>query len=1016
MKKRILSALMMICMMLMLFPTLAEASTIPSSELGKNVTLSLETPDVAKIGETGYKSLAEAINAAASEDTITLLADVTASDIIVIDKAITIDGNGHKLTSSATRAINVSGANGVTIKNLTINAAGERAINVIQGATNVTIENVTAIAANYTVNVAGSAANAVININKSALTGLCTVNVAGAGANVTVVNSTINCVDNNTTEGESYAALALNKDATNGKITATGCTINVAEGSDSVPTRNAAEGGVVSVDGSTEGVLTLKAVITYEGSPYYHGFATLADAVEFATAGDTITLIADVTASDIIVVDKAITINGNGHKLTSSATRAINVSGANGVTIKNLTINAAGERAINVIQGATNVTIENVTAIAANYTVNVAGSAANAVININKSALTGLCTVNVAGAGANVTVVNSTINCVDNNTTEGESYAALALNKDATNGKITATGCTINVAEGSDSVPTRNAAEGGVVSVDGSTEGVLTLKAVITYEGSPYYHGFATLADAVEFAKTGDTVTLIADVTIDELVVPSGKTIELDLNGYTVTGYIASGSFSNDISALVAPTSHVVVKEGVYEVHVIKAVSGSAASCTTTGIKDHFKCETCGKTYSDAAGKTELTAEQTVIGSTGHTLTKTYAAAPTCVTDGNTAYWTCGVCTKNYSDEAATIEIEAADTVIGATGKHTYLNGVCTMCGGADPDYKPSEKVEVGTTDTMKDALDSEAANITDTVISTGELPNNIVVDEKTEANIKEVVKDTASDNSVELVFVVEQVATPIEKHEVESEKTTAIETKLDEAKQEIAEESAEKVENQGIVQYLDLSVVIKAQIQSKNDPSEETKTTTMGELKETKEEMEFTITVPDEYLKPGYEVFILRYHEGKVDKLPLTHVEGNIYSFKTNLFSTYALAYVSTHVHTETIINAEGADCGNDGYTGDVVCSTCNELLQEGSVIHADGNHHWSEWKNQEGIAYTFRECWNCGGSEYLNADAPATNVPATGTGAPATGDTSNMFVWVLLMAVCCGAVIGAMVYRKNK
>lgn len=399
-----------------------------------------------------------------------------------------------------------------------------------------------------------------------------------------------------------------------------------------------------------------------------------------------------------------------------------------------------------------------------------------------------------------------------------------------------------------------------------------------------------------------------------------------------------------------------------------------------------------------------------------HALTKTYAAAPSCVTDGNIVYWTCGVCTNIYSDEAATTKIETADAVIGATGVHTYLDGQCTMCKAADPDYKPDEKVEMGTTDTMEDTLNSEAANITDTVISTGELPNNIVVDEETEANIKEVVKDTASDNSVKLVFVVEQVATPIEEHEVESEKTTAIETKLDEAKQEIAEESAEKVEEQGIVQYLDLSVVIKAQIQSKNDPSEETKTTTMGELKETKEEMEFTITVPDEYLKPGYEVFILRYHDGKVDKLPLTHVEGNIYSFKTNLFSTYALAYVSTHVHTETIINAVEADCGNDGYTGDKVCSTCGEELQKGDVIKADGNHHWSEWKNQEGILYTFRECWGCGGSEYLNADTPTTNVPATGTGAPATGDTSNMLVWVLLMAVCCGAVIGIIVYRKKK
>ena len=69
----------------------------------------------------------------------------------------------------------------------------------------------------------------------------------------------------------------------------------------------------------------------------------------------------DVTTSAIIVIDKAITLNGNGKTITSTAGRAINVSGANGVTIKNVTINASGERAINIIQGATNVTIENVT-------------------------------------------------------------------------------------------------------------------------------------------------------------------------------------------------------------------------------------------------------------------------------------------------------------------------------------------------------------------------------------------------------------------------------------------------------------------------------------------------------------------------------------------------------------------------------------------------------------------------------------------------------------------------------
>ncbi|MBR3842930.1 MAG: right-handed parallel beta-helix repeat-containing protein, partial [Christensenellaceae bacterium] len=81
---------------------------------------------VAKIGKVGYETLDAALAAAKDEDTITLLADVKASNIIVIDKAITLDGNGKKLTSTAGRAINVSGADGVTIKNLTIECSGER--------------------------------------------------------------------------------------------------------------------------------------------------------------------------------------------------------------------------------------------------------------------------------------------------------------------------------------------------------------------------------------------------------------------------------------------------------------------------------------------------------------------------------------------------------------------------------------------------------------------------------------------------------------------------------------------------------------------------------------------------------------------------------------------------------------------------------------------------------------------------------------------------------------------------
>ena len=488
----------------------------------------------ATAGNAYYATLAQALEKAQAGDTVTMLSDVETSTIVTIDKAIILDGNGNTLTSSAGRAINVSTEGKVTIKNLNIDCSGERAINVIQKPATLTIDNVTAKASHYTVNVASSANAAKVNIINSTLDGLNVVNVSGKGANITVSDSTINCNDNNTTEGEVYAALCLNKEAIGGKITATDCTINVTEGSDSEKARNGAEGGTVIIDNSDDEVSVTVAVITYPNSDNYHGFCSLADAIAFAKAGDTITLIRDIKVSEIIVIDKAITLDGNGKTLTSSAGRAINVSTEGDVTIKNLTIDCSGERAINVIQKPATLTIDNVTATASNYTVNVASSAGAAQVAIINSTLNGLNVVNIAGAGANITVSGSIINCNDNNTTEGEGYAALCLNKDAIGGKITATGCTINVTKGSDSQKARNGAEGGTITIDGSDDEVSVTVAIITYPDNYAYHGFRSLAEAIAFAKAGDTITLIRDIKVSEIIVIN-KAITLNGNGKTLT-------------------------------------------------------------------------------------------------------------------------------------------------------------------------------------------------------------------------------------------------------------------------------------------------------------------------------------------------------------------------------------------------------------------------------------------------------------------------------------------------
>ena len=494
----------------------------------------------ARIGDTYYSAFADAYTAAKANETVTMLTDLTMSEILVINKAITLDGNGKKLTSTAGRAINVDCDGNVGIKNLTINASGERAINVINKPANVTIEGVTATAANYTVNVAASAGAAKVAITGSNLTGLNVVNVTAPGAEVTINGGTITC--NDQTDAEYYAALNLTKEAVGAKIAATSDVTFDIKG-DSKKASNGAVDGVITIGGSTDEVDVIVAYIQYGN--YYNSYTSIEAAIAKAKDGETIGLIRDITASDIITINKAITLDGNGKKLTSTAGRAINVSGADGVTIKNLTINASGERAINVIQNATNVTIEKVTATAKNYTVNVAASAPNAVVAINNSTLNGLCTVNVSAAGANVTVDNSTVNCNDNNTTAGEAYAALCLNKEAVGGSIVATNTTVNVAAGSDSMKGRNGAENGTVTINGSTDGVAVMVAVITYEGSVYYHSFSSLAEAVEFAKAGDVITLIRDITtsaqinINKNVAIDGCNKKLTVNaarGFQITG------------------------------------------------------------------------------------------------------------------------------------------------------------------------------------------------------------------------------------------------------------------------------------------------------------------------------------------------------------------------------------------------------------------------------------------------------------------------------------------------
>ena len=109
--------------------------------------------------------------------------------------------------------------------------------------------------------------------------------------------------------------------------------------------------------------------------------------------------------------------------------------------------------------------------------------------------------------------------------------------------------------------------------------------------------------------------------------------------------------------------------------HSMTATAGKAATCTEAGHSTYWSCSRCGKFFSDAAGKTEIAKDSWIINALGHDVGTRGAVAATCYISGHEADTYCKRCGI----------VLTAGATIPATGKHTYVDGVCTTCGTRNP-------------------------------------------------------------------------------------------------------------------------------------------------------------------------------------------------------------------------------------------------------------------------------------------------------------------------------------------
>ena len=499
---------------------------------------------VAKVGSTKYETLADAIRLAAKGKTITLLADVADCGSLTISKNITLDGGGHTISGNSSISVNMPGkaAADVTIKNVTFKdiANGNKlsAFYFSQVKGKLTITGCTFDSIEYeaiqVTPMEGAEVNVSSNVFKAKADGTQVRHIHiemayGSGFDCEGQNIKLTVTDNQlhgTVSGDASMGIWwVGTDSTlkvdgnymehpeTVSITLSNGGVHYNRGDLIYPARSQADADVDDL---------IPAVIVADkasGESKIKAYSTLADAVAAAQDGQTVRLLADVEQNTQLTIGKSITLDLNGKTIKNTvdiwgdtANAILSITNGAKVTITgNGTIDAKENDCytINVVKG--DLTIENGT-----FYGNVS------VVQVEEGTLSvkgGTFDLHQKWEGSSKYLFN----CIDSEFTSGNAKVAIS------GGTFVGFDPNVSPEQKVDGKTPSFAAPGvGITrNENGSFTAAAGMTAQILDKDGNSVKAYSTLADAVAAAQDGQTVRLLADVTLDAQIA-TGKAITID--------------------------------------------------------------------------------------------------------------------------------------------------------------------------------------------------------------------------------------------------------------------------------------------------------------------------------------------------------------------------------------------------------------------------------------------------------------------------------------------------------